>query len=200
MNTSENHKKDLKSLLPKHRVGADLWNRIEKQLHDVGQMPELPLHAANENLWQPIAHELDAAKSRQFRKRTLQIVSYATAVAASLMLIMVISGVLKKDASMPNSVVVHSVEVVENEPVVTFASIQGGYGEEHIVEYCSNFPNVCVDPEFIQLKNKWQRLKNELAQLRSMSQPGANEQVNYYIARIEMDIRQLENKMMHKFM
>lgn len=200
MSFSGNRKRDLKSLLPKHQVGDELWNKIEGQLKIDEVMPELPKYEAREGLWFKIASNLDTADRVRNRSRTIRMVSYVASLAASLILVLLISGTFNSKGTAPNSVVVHSVEVVENQPVIVFASQQTLPDSERINAYCSNFPTVCDDPEFAQLKSKWTRLKKELDNLKAMSGTTGAEQVNHYIARIEMDIKQIEDKMMLKFL
>ncbi len=200
MKGMEPTKRDLKSLLPRHEVGDELRGKIEDQLTGRGVMPALPQHRLKGNVWPFIVARLDAMDAQARRRKAIRMVSSLTSAAAAVVVALLLSGVFATKQTAPNSVVVHTEEVVSQQPVVIFASQQVLPESERISAYCTNFPSVCQDPEFVQLKTKWTRLKNELAQLHAMASNSDTEQVNHYIARIQMDIKQLEDKMMHKFL
>lgn len=199
MEPINNNKRDLRSILPQHQISDDVWGNIEQQLTSVKKMPEMPQYVASENLWDGIAQQMLAHKKIR-RRNSIRMVSFISGIAASLVLIMYLVGAFENQQSTLKTVVIHTEELVLQRPLAHLASMSSADESENIIEHCTNFPNVCVNPEFVQLKSKWQNLKNELTHLKLLSNAGNNKQVGYYITRIEMDIKQLENKMMHMFM
>lgn len=199
MEPSKKNKRDLKSILPKHEIGDELWNNIEQQLNSSNKLQELPQYTAPESLWEAISLQLPSQQGLR-RRRYVRIGAYVSGIAASLILVLYLIGPIQNQEQLNQTVVIHSEEVIKDEVPVQFAVYENEKGTETIIQYCTNFPSICVNPEFVQLKSKWQNLKDQLIDLKSLSNSGKNEQVDYYITRIEMDIKQLENKMMHMFL
>lgn len=197
---SEENRRDLKSILPKHHIGDELWDNIEHQLNPVNKLPEMPQYAARENLWEGILVQLNTSYKLQRRRSLLRVGAYVSGIAASLLLILYILNPFQNQQPITKTEVVHTEEIIQIEPPARFAMYESEKGADDIVEYCANFPNICVNPEFVQLQSKWQNLKEQLIQLKTLSNSGNNDKVDYYKARIEMDIKQLENKMMHMFL
>lgn len=181
-----------------HSANNDLWQDIENKLSfNKPALQKLPHHKASSALWNVIDTKIQH-HYKQKRRRIITLTSSISGIAASILLVLYIQ--TNVSTNIPNnSVVLHTEEIATpNNTYIQSASTVSS--NDNIVGYCTNYPDICSSPEFVQLKAKWQNLKSELQKLRAMSLYQSDDQVLVYITRIEQDIHQLENRMMLMFM
>jgi len=195
MRTNNLHNKHLDTRLPRHLADEQLWVGIERHLNKEAAIKRLPEHKADPRMWEGIAFNLRKAEVRKLRRRVLTYASAIGGMAASVLLVVYLSAV--RQVNEPGSVVVFSEELIDTTPRQLSS---GTTAQTNFASYCTQFPDVCTSPEFSQLQIRWEQLKAELNRLRTLSAMDNNERLNLYMVRLEKDIQQLENRMMHMFM
>lgn len=162
----EKNKNKLKATigqLPQHEPDPQLWNKLEVSLdfdRQVKQLlPEMPVHAPKSSLWDVIETQLEPAKETK-HVQLKPFFSYASAAAASIILLLVCIYVLKINPG-------EKVKLTYSEETVVFEPKNPETSQNHneallfIQAQCGQLPEICLKPEFKELQSELAKLEEE---------------------------------------
>jgi hypothetical protein len=163
----------------------NLWNRIHDRLDYEEKVtkliPFLPEHDCRKNLWEQIENKLNLEISRK-RKKVISIISYSTAVAASVVLVISIEFLTPEPVSNQNSknvTISYSQEVIGKDQEIVIkkgvtkkdkkVTVVTDKAETEAISFinttCQVSSHVCETPEFKELKSQLIELESQMGML-----------------------------------
>jgi len=166
---------DWKNNLYNHQPDESVWARIEENLDFQfrldRQLPELPMHKPNNEVWELIVANLPKNKRISFRYKNISI-------AASIAAVMVLSTFLLQT----NSKYMHS--TTELTPTNESNMEQEAIAE--IRSYCNRHTSTCEQGNFKELMQLYHELKTEETELKkAMHQLGDSPEMIQAMIKIE---------------
>lgn len=158
----------------------NLWDRIRERMDYEEKItrliPFLPEYNSRENLWEEIENKLDEKATKSKRKKVISIISYSTAVAASIALVITIDFSSQKPVAQVSTKTVtisYSQEVVEKEPkiikekkeIIPVADKVETEAISYINTNCQVNTEVCESSEFKELKSQLIELESQMGML-----------------------------------
>jgi len=195
--------------LPEHKAPDDLWDKIEAHLEGDYQennketlrkaINQLPVYKANEAIWNKILEKLDEKSVFIFSNNSNLIINISKIAAVFVLLFSLTIVVYNQIKLSPKETIIYTEEVFETGSQFEDESISMNHMENFIAMNCEKIPETCTKPEFKELKNQLEELKQEAGKIKEMLKQHKDPNLEKFLYRIENDQMQIQKEITQLF-
>lgn len=189
--------KKLTKILPKHKLDKDIWRYIELHLNEYlmrDKINDLPKYTAGNSIWNQIETDLDNINEKKNKIRKIKI-QHVISIAASVLLIFGVMFFIFKQKQ-NNETISYSTEIISSDNIIEY-----GYKNQinNIEQYCKNFPNICEEPQYIELIQTLNEQLYKLDEIENLITNSNNSNLILYKNRLMNEISGTEQKILLLF-